>query len=470
MKRYLSYIASLLLFTLALSSCEEEDGSLGPAPVSEQVQFSTQPDANNPNIIHFKADAPGFKAVWDLGNGETATGMEVTGKYPLKGDYTVTLTMYTSGGSAANSKKVTIANTNPLMLDRPDYNFLTGGANALEGKTWVIDKEGAGHLGVGPVAGDNPEWYKAAANEKAGLGLYDDEMTFNLNGLSYTYKNNGDTFVNGAHAATLGGDPANGDQKVSYQPKTGLTWSIVEEGDKKFLMISNGGFLGYYTGVSKYEILALSENELYIRQLDSKNGDLAWYQRLVPKGYTVPKPVKPYKEAIDLKDDFDAPGNIVWQTDQLTFSDTYDNPAPLAGNTSAKVGQYIKKEGEAFAFANLFLTLDHKMDLTTKNKIKLKVFMPNYNDYVTQAGFDWANKNLLKQVSVKLQNSEDGQPWVSQVEVKQQVNQLDKWVELTFDFSSAAARKDLDRIVIQIGGEGNFIPGIFYIDDVQLLP
>ena len=468
MNRYLSYIAALLLLTFTFSSCEEEEGSLGPAPTSEQIQFTMQPDATNPNIVHFKANAPGFKAVWDLGNGETATGTQVSGAYPLKGEYTVTLTMYTSGGAASNSKKVTIAKTNALMLDREDYNFLTGGANVLQGKTWVVDKEGIGHMGVGPSGGSTPEWWQAPKNDKAGLGLYDDEMTFKLDGFSFVYKNNGDTFVNGAHAGTLGGDPAKGDQKVSYQPKNDLTWSITEEGGKKYLNISNNGFFGYYTGVSKYEILVLSENELYVRQLDSKNDALAWYQRLVPKGYTRPVPVKPYKVPADLKDDFDTPGNVVWQTDKAVFNETYDNPAPLPINTSAKVGQYIKKAGEEFAFANISVTLDHKMDLTAKNKIKLKVFMPSFNDYTSEAGYDWAVKNLVKQVAVKLQNSEDGQPWVSQVEVKKQVTTLDKWVELTFDFSSAANRKDLDRILIQIGGEGHFNSGIFYIDDFQL--
>jgi hypothetical protein len=96
------------------------------------------------------------------------------------------------------------------------------------------------------------------------------------------------------------------------------------------------------------------------------------------------------------------------------------------------------------------------------------VFMPSYNDYTSMAGVDWAIKNMLKQVSVKLQNGTADEPWRTQVEVKQGVNQLDKWVELTFDFSAHADRKDFNRIVIQIGGEGNFIPGIFFIDDFRL--
>jgi hypothetical protein len=43
-------------------------------------------------------------------------------------------------------------------------------------------------------------------------------------------------------------------------------------------------------------------------------------------------------------------------------------------------------------------------------------------------------------------------------------------VELTFNFAPYADRKDLNRVVIQIGGEGNFIPGIFFLDDFRLEP
>ncbi|GHA55198.1 PKD domain-containing protein [Pontibacter akesuensis] len=466
MKRHINFIATLLLLAFTWTGCETEDPELGPAPTAEQVQFTVQPDAENENIVHFVSTSPGFKAVWDFGNGATATGKEVTGTFPIKGEYTVTLTIFTEGGFASNSKTITIENTNPLMLNRPDYNFLTGGADALEGKTWVVDKEAAGHLALGPVTSAAPEWYRAAPNEKAGEGLYNDEMTFNLNGLAYTYNNKGDTFSNGANLAGLGGTNG-GDATVAYTPQQNLTWSIVDEGDQKFLIISNGGFMGYYTGVSRYEILALSENELYVRHLSAAAGDQAWYQRFVPKGYSVPKPVKPYQVA-ELQDNFDEPGNIVWQTDQVMFNESYDNPAPVPINTSAKVGQYIKGSGQAHEFDNLYTTLPYKIDLTTKNKIRLKVFMPTFNDYTTEAGEDWAIKNLLKQVSVKLQDSEAAQPWANQVEVKQQVTKLGEWVELTFDFSGAAARKDLDRVVIQIGGEGNFIPGIFYIDDIAL--
>ncbi|RDV13012.1 hypothetical protein DXT99_21790 [Pontibacter diazotrophicus] len=45
----------------------------------------------------------------------------------------------------------------------------------------------------------------------------------------------------------------------------------------------------------------------------------------------------------------------------------------------------------------------------------------------------------------------------------------DSWVELEFDFSPYADRTDLNPVQISsVGGEGNFIPGIFFIDDIRV--
>ena len=129
----------------------------------------------------------------------------------------------------------------------------------------------------------------------------------------------------------------------------------------------------------------------------------------------------------------------------------------------------MKQEGSGFMFANMFTDFNYKFDLTARNKFTLKVYIPSSNDFTTANGEGWANPRLLKQVSMKLQDGTSSQPWVNQVEVVQQVSQTDRWVELTFDFSGAVTRKDLDRIVIQIGGEGNHIAGLFYLDDFKLL-
>lgn len=49
-------------------------------------------------------------------------------------------------------------------------------------KTWVLDSEANGHIGCGPDQSNPAGWWAAGPNEKAGFGLYDDEITFYTDG------------------------------------------------------------------------------------------------------------------------------------------------------------------------------------------------------------------------------------------------------------------------------------------------
>lgn len=49
-------------------------------------------------------------------------------------------------------------------------------------KTWVLDSEANGHIGCGPDQANAAGWWTAGPNEKAGFGLYDDEITFYADG------------------------------------------------------------------------------------------------------------------------------------------------------------------------------------------------------------------------------------------------------------------------------------------------
>jgi len=187
---------------------------------------------------------------------------------------------------------VVIENTDPLLLDKPLYNMLTGGVDATEGKTWVIDAGRAGHFGVGPNpssgAGDVPEWYQAGPFEKQGGGMYDDRYTFFLADFRYVMETNGNVYINAAQAGNFPGAFASevGDYTAPYNAPDNLTWNIAEpEGEYPQLTISSGGFIGYYAGGRTYQIVRIEENELFLRLVDQANEGLAWYLRLVPEGY-----------------------------------------------------------------------------------------------------------------------------------------------------------------------------------------
>lgn len=49
-------------------------------------------------------------------------------------------------------------------------------------KTWVLDSEANVHIGCGPDQANAAGWWAAGPNEKAGFGLYDDEITFYADG------------------------------------------------------------------------------------------------------------------------------------------------------------------------------------------------------------------------------------------------------------------------------------------------
>ncbi|MCC5938666.1 MAG: PKD domain-containing protein [Lunatimonas sp.] len=323
MKNILSYIW-LLLPLLVVAGCVEEYRLEGAAPTEADANFSFTPTAESDNILRFTADGDFFMMNWDLGNGQTGEGKTVTGTYPLAGTYTVSLTVFNAGGSVTFSRDIVIDETDPLLLDRPIFNMLTGGVDATEGKTWKIDAGRPGHFGVGPnpssSAGDFPEWYQAVANEKEGSGMYTDRYTFFLDGFRFVMETNGLVYLNAAQGSNFPGafDPGVGDLSAPYEAPDGLRWSLVEpEGGRPELTISPGGFLGYFAGGRTYQIIRLEENEMFLRFVDQANTDLAWYIRLIPEGFEpdpLPEP-EPEPENPDVSfslNDLIGNGRKVW--------------------------------------------------------------------------------------------------------------------------------------------------------------
>lgn len=290
MKKYLNYLI-LLLPLIILGACIEEYSLDALPPTEEDAAFTFQASAESDNIINFTANSEFFIMNWDLGNGSTGTGKTVTGTYPLKGTYTVTLTIFNAGGNVTSTRTVVIEETDPVLLDKPLYNFLTGGPSAVDGKIWVVDSASAGHFGVGPdpiQAGYFPEWYQAKANEKAGGGMYDDRYTFKLAGFGFDMKTNGDVYINAAQGPNFPGavDSGVGDLRAPFTAPAGLTWTIVEpETGFPTLTIASSGFLGYFAGSRTYQILSIDDDQMFLRYIDQANAGLSWYIRLIRAGY-----------------------------------------------------------------------------------------------------------------------------------------------------------------------------------------
>lgn len=322
MKKYIKF-AAFLLPVLFLWACVDEYRLEAEAPTAQEAGFTFAPTAESENVIQFTANSDFFLMVWDLGNGIRAEGKTVSGYYPLAGTYTVTLTVYSKGGSASFSNQVVITNTDPAIFDKPLFNNLTGGINALEGKTWVIDSARVGHFGVGPNPsqnGDFPEWYQAQPNEKRGSGMYTDRYTFKLRDFSFIWQTNGLVYLNSAQGSNFPGafDPGVGDLSAPFVSPGGLNWNIVEEpGRYPVLNISAPGFLGYFAGGRSYQIIRMEENEMFLRFVDQANPALAWYIRLIPEGFAPPTPPAPQPENpsvnISLTDLVGSTGRQAWK-------------------------------------------------------------------------------------------------------------------------------------------------------------
>lgn len=477
--KYIQKLFSLAALMLVMFACAPEmDDSvdIGQAPTEDQLDFTATPSAAKPNIIEIKntSKIPGI-INWDFGNNQKGKGESATVEYPFKGTYTVVMTVYSKGGSTSKSKTITIANDDMSMLNTPMYTALTGGASNLAGKTWVFDQYHEGHFGVGPVAGSTPEWWSCPAEGKTKSCLYSQEFTFTQVGIKMVWKNNGSVYTNenGRQAlATLGYPnsvvPGDGDFDVTYAPKAAYTFTLKES--EKTITLSDGAFFGHYAGTSTYQIISLTEDEMYLRCASTVETGNAWYYRFIPKEKNVKPVVIIPLQATPLSEDFEGTTNKV----EFKFEDMgtltnphYFNPAPVPVNTSSKAFLYQKTS--AFYSNIYFAAKTYKFDLTEQNKVKMKVYIPSYNDYLGtyDVAGSWISVNQLqRQVAVKLQDSSlGGNAWTTQTEVVKANLATDKWIELTFDFSSVSTRQDYDKIVIQFGAEGHAAPGIFFFDD-----
>lgn len=296
MKNKIIYIF-LIFASLNWLACEPEEiepQSAGEAPSESSLDFSVaQGDDEFHYVFTNNSNVTGI-AHWDFGNGVKETGDVITVYYPLADDYTVKLTLVTSGGSANIEKTHTTTETDYSIFSDPVYVMLSGGPDAPNGKTWVIDSTEVGHFGIGPAGGNWPEWWAAASLQKTEGGAYDDEFNFNLNGFVFTYINpNNDSYVKEyqkdlefyTNPIALYGEP---DCRVTYEPEPG-TWSIIEKEDGNYINLAGPTplFFGFdYGGAREYRIETLEKN---LMKLSVIGGDgNRWHYQLIPKGYVKP--------------------------------------------------------------------------------------------------------------------------------------------------------------------------------------
>lgn len=484
---------------VALTSCSAQDGdtkhSLGDIAsiTADQISFTQTPSSSSQNIITFTntTKVDGVYAVkWDLGNGVTGNSESLTGKYPLAGNYNVTLTITTADGVTASKTEVlTLGTSDYSLINTPNYVHLTGSQTPEKQRVWVFDQYNnyssriakatglaiTGHQGLGPEGSYGQSWWAAGSNDKAKWTLYSYKFTFSLDGLKVHIANSGTGYGRKACVADGGftATSTEGDDAIFDYAGGDYNFSPLDESGKyASFTLSGNAFMGYYCGTQTYEIVYLDDECMALR-IDDKKEAQDWVLVFCREDLNVSTPpIVKTPKAVPLEETFESGSLTVpfVSEDMGSRTGITDNIAPAdENNSSSKVFRYQKSTG---FYSNIYYVAPtYKFDLTKQNKITLKVFIPSFNDYTS----DWAvagswitNAKLQNKVAVKLQNTDDGtNAWQTQTEIDKLDIPFNKWVTLTFDFSTVAANQKYDKIVIQIGGEGHAGSGIFYLDDFK---
>lgn len=303
-----NYIYSFLVALSSLimtTACQDDDNAFGPINAPENLtivaeivgQDATHPNGDGSGLVNFTATASkslNYKFIFSDGSSQSIQSGKYQKRFNITGVNTYQVTVLASGTGGASTTKTIEVTVQSDFSDDEALQFLTGGST----KKWYWAAAEAGHLGVGPN-NDNPAqngapiWYAAAPFEKANAPesscLYDNELTFikDGNSLKYTLNNQGKTFFNVAFNGVVGGTSSSdgcyaydtsGTKNVLLGPSDSVLTTTNPSATRGTMMtFSDGGFMGYYIGQSKYEILSISDNRMVVRAVMANDNAIAWY-------------------------------------------------------------------------------------------------------------------------------------------------------------------------------------------------
>ncbi len=447
MKTLLNFALVALLF-IGVSSCKDKDDpSLGDPPSQADAAFTFKASSANDNIIEFTASNPDLTAKWDLGNGQTAEGTMVEGTYPLAGTYTVTLTVFNSGGSASSSQDVVIANDDPGLLNDPLITMLTGGVSGPGQRNWVIDSTRFEHLGVGPhptnadFDGYYPKWWQATALAKTTSGLYNDMYVFKLAGFGFDHKTGGRVFVKTGHQSEFPGAFANADDySAPFSDQLDETWNLVKGDEDTTIVISGNAFIGLYTGVREYTLMELTDSVMRIRYIDTKDPNTMWYVRLVPDYVPVDGGSSTTDPTTTASDPTAAASDVI-----SLFSNVYTDVAVNSWKTDwsasdfeeIQIGSNDVKKYTNLGFVGIETVAENSIDASGMTHIEFDVYTPN------------ATEIKFKLVDFGADNAYQGGD-DSEFELTLSTPNQNEWVHYKVplsDFTGLAARANLSQYI-----------------------
>jgi hypothetical protein len=314
MIRYIKSSAAILALMLVAGGCAKKDSfSMGSIVAPTNVAINTTlvgTDGTHPNgdgsgdvqIALAGDNVLSYQIDYDASDGikfDLLPNGKITRRYsgaPGTTTYRITVVAYGPGAAATTvTKDITV---------RFDYIPPTAITTNLVGstntKTWVVDKDAAGHFGVGPFTGgatdiQSPIWYAAAPNEKAGCCncFYTAKFTFAKNTTTGTYSltvasPDGAFTKTGDLAGGLPGIPATGAEgcyayaggtsSFAFVPSATPVASSVST-KVAMLLGGNSTYIGYGAQLKEYEILSITATNMYLRVQGTETGN-AWYIKL----------------------------------------------------------------------------------------------------------------------------------------------------------------------------------------------
>lgn len=308
MIRYFKYLIYTILIAGIVSSCKKQEYQMGNLTAPSDVvinttiigQDATHPDGDGSGDVTIQLTGKGVLAYYIDYNAADGinpvlldNGM-VTRKYTSVGTniYRITVVAYGKGATATTVTK-DIQVRSDFTPDPEIVSDLIGGGS----KSWSVNKDIAGHFGVGPWSATSvtPEWWSAAVNEKVSCCncFYTASFTFARNS-DGTFKlttatPTGAFTKTGALAGGLPGIPASGDEacysyaggtsSFSFVPSSSGIAASAPSTKTAILLGGSNTFIGYGAVLKEYEILSISATSLTLRVQGTETGN-AWYMTL----------------------------------------------------------------------------------------------------------------------------------------------------------------------------------------------
>ncbi|TCP23278.1 glycosyl hydrolase family 16 [Tenacibaculum skagerrakense] len=343
--KYISRVVCIAFMSIFFNSCEEKEYEFGDITTPSNIdivativgQDATNPNGDGSGTVHFEATASNalsYKFVYN-GSESVKPNGRMTYNFSELGVNTYTVTVIAVGAGGVSSSK-TIQVDVLALYSAPDdlktllYGYDPSNPTAASSKTWRVKAEIGAHFGLGPVGGSVfAEWYQAGANEKDGVGMYDDRFTFHSDG-TFEYVTNGDVFGRVNLIDQLGGSggTVDGADVLNYSyGDYSENWTLTAPGGVETLSLTGIGFIGYYIGNHTYEIFSRSNpNEMSLRITDGNN-EFDWWFVITSEDPAPPSAPYVYNNLV-WEDDFNtdgAPDASKWTYDIGTGSNGWGN-------------------------------------------------------------------------------------------------------------------------------------------------